>query len=501
MLLAILAVVIVWDLTQRRHSILRTWPILGHFRFIFEAVGPELRQYIVTDNDAERPFSRDQRRWIYSTSKGEDNRFAFGTDNDLDRATNHLIVRPATFPPPGAEPVAGGAVPVAKILGGSRGRTKAFRPRSIVNVSGMSWGALSGPAVESLNRGAAEAGALHGTGEGGISSHHQHGGELILQIGSGYFGCRDSKGRFDLPRLVEVCEANPVRALEIKLSQGAKPGVGGLLPAAKVTAEIARVRGVPPGVDCASPPYHSAFSDEDSMLDFVERIAEATGLPVGIKSAVGDLRFWERLVSLMASGERGVDFIVIDGGEGGTGAAPLVFTDHVAMPFMGGFAEVSRVFGMAGIHDRVVFVGSGRLGLPQRAIEAMALGCDWINVGREAMLSVGCIQAQRCHTGNCPSGVATQSRWLMRGVDVPDKSERAGRYLIGLRDEILRVARAAGAAHPAELRTDAVMLLDGKQPAARVADVYGVDPAWSTPSPEDLEALYSDWPVRRPAAA
>jgi glutamate synthase domain-containing protein 2 len=171
------------------------------------------------------------------------------------------------------------------------------------------------------------------------------------------------------------------------------------------------------------------------------------------------------------------------------------------MPFMGGFAEVSRVFGMAGIHDRVVFVGSGRLGLPQRASEAMALGCDWINVGREAMLSVGCIQAQRCHTGNCPSGVATQSRWLMRGVDVPDKSERAGRYLIGLRDEILRVARAAGAAHPAELRTDAVMLLDGKQPAARVADVYGVDPAWSTPSPEDLEALYSDWPVRRPAAA
>ncbi len=324
MLLAILAVVIVWDLTQRRHSILRTWPILGHFRFIFEAVGPELRQYIVTDNDSERPFSRDQRRWIYSTSKGEDNRFAFGTDNDLDRATNHLIIRPTTFPPPGAEPVAGGAVPVAKILGASRGRTKAFRPRSIVNVSGMSWGALSGPAVESLNRGAAEAGALHGTGEGGISSHHQHGGELILQIGSGYFGCRDSKGRFDLPRLVEVCEANPVRALEIKLSQGAKPGVGGLLPAAKVTAEIARVRGVPPGVDCASPPYHSAFSDEDSLLDFVERIAEATGLPVGIKSAVGDLRFWERLVSLMASGERGVDFIVIDGGEGGTGAAPLV---------------------------------------------------------------------------------------------------------------------------------------------------------------------------------
>jgi glutamate synthase domain-containing protein 2 len=336
--------------------------VLGHFRFIFEAVGPELRQYIVTDNDAERPFSRDQRRWIYATSKGQDNRFAFGTDNDLDRATNHLIVRPAAFPPPGLEPTVGGRVPVAKVLGGARDRRKAFRPQSIVNVSGMSWGALSGPAIESLNRGAADAGALHCTGEGGISNHHRHGGDLIFQIGSGYFGCRDARGRFDLAKLVDLCEANPVKALEIKLSQGAKPGVGGLLPAGKVTSEVARVRGVPAGVDCASPPYHSEFSDEDSMLDFVERLADATGLPVGIKSAVGDAAFWTRLASLMKPGDRGVDFIVIDGGEGGTGAAPLVFTDHVAMPFMGGFAEVSRVFGLAGIHDRVVFVGSGRLG-------------------------------------------------------------------------------------------------------------------------------------------
>ena len=489
----VVAAVATWDLLQRRHAILRTWPLVGHFRFILELVGPELRQYIVTDNDSERPFSRDQRRWIYTTSKGLDNRFGFGTDMDLDRATNHVIVLPTVFPPdlPAHRP--GTRVPVGKVLGGARGRRHAFRQQSIINVSGMSWGALSGPAIEALNRGCAAAGALHGTGEGGISPSHLHGGELVFQVASGYFGCRDRSGAFDLDRLVDLCASNPVRAIEIKLSQGAKPGVGGMLPGSKVTPEIASVRGVTAGEDCVSPPYHSAFGDEDSLLDFVEQIAEATGLPVGIKSAVGEIGFWERLTELMKGGGRGVDFVVIDGGEGGTGAGPLVFTDHVAMPFMGGFAQVIGVFGRAGLHDQVVFAGSGRLGLPERAIEAFALGCDWINVGREAMLSVGCIQAQRCHTGHCPSGVATQSKWLTRGVDVESKSERAARFVAGLRDEVVSVARSAGAAHPAELRTGSVQLLEGKQPARSVADVYGIDPDWSTPGRANLEGLYADW--------
>jgi len=500
-LLAGLLALAAWDLLQRRHSILRTWPILGHFRFLLELVGPELRQYIFTDNNSERPFSRDQRRWIYATSKGEDNRFGFGTDNDLDQASDHLIVRPTAYPVPGAQPTVGAPVPVAKVLGEARGRRHAFRPRSIVNVSGMSWGSLSGPAVEALNRGARAASAMQSTGEGGLSPHHLHGGDLIFQVGTGYFGCRDPRGGFDLERLVETCASGQVRAIEVKLSQGAKPGVGGLLPGRKVTAEIAHIRQVPEGVDCASPPYHSAFSDEDSLLDFVERVADATGLPVGIKSAVGEIGFWERLCELMEPGDRGVDFVVIDGGEGGTGAGPLVYADHVAMPFMAGFAEVIGVFGRSGLHDRVAFAGSGRLGLPERALQAFALGCDWVNVGREAMLSVGCIQAQRCHTGRCPSGVATQSKWLMRGVDAESKAERAGRYIQGLRDEVLAVARTAGARHPAELGVASMMLLDGVSPARTVAEAYSVEPEWTVAGADHLERLYAEWPSVLGAAA
>ncbi len=498
---ALMVVLIAWDLTQKRHTILRNWPILGHFRYLLELVGPELRQYIVTDNNSERPFSRDDRRWIYATSKGEDNRFGFGTDQDLEGSPNFVIVRPAAFAPPGPVPQKGMIVPTAKILGGPRGRREAFRPQSIVNVSGMSFGALSGRAISSLNQGCSGAGALQCTGEGGLSTHHLQGGELIFQLGTGYFGCRDASGRFDLGRLVELCDEHPIRAIEIKLSQGAKPGQGGMLPAAKVTEEIARIRGVEQGVDCVSPAYHSEFRDEDEMLDFVERIAEATGLPVGIKSAVGDNHFWERLASLMESGERGVDFIVVDGGEGGTGAAPLAFTDNVSLPFMLGFAEVIRAFGQRDLQRRVAFAGSGRLGLPARAIEAFALGCDWINVGREAMLSVGCIQAQRCHTGRCPTGVATQNRWLERGIDVEDKSTRTERFIIGLRDEIVALARAAGAVHPAALDPRSVTILDGHDRTQSVAELFGVRPEWSLSSTEVLADLLAQWPPQLAAGA
>jgi len=500
LILAILGVwlllLVVWDLLQRRHSILRTWPILGHFRFLLEKVGPELRQYIVTDNNSERPFSRDQRRWIYSTAKGQDNRFGFGTDQDLEGSPNHLIIRPSAFAPPGPVPLRGGSVPVAKVLGLARGRRHAFRPQSIVNVSGMSFGALSGPAIQALNLGCLAAGALQSTGEGGLSKYHQHGGELIFQIGTGYFGCRDNRGKFNLEKLVELCAANPVRAIEIKLSQGAKPGHGGMLPGAKVTPEIAAIRGITAGVDCISPGYHSAFGDVDEMLDFVEMIADATGLPVGIKSAVGDKRFWNRLATLMAPGERGVDFVVIDGGEGGTGAAPLAFTDNVSLPFMLGFAEVITAFGERGLHGKVLFVGSGRLGLPERAIEAFALGCDWVNVGREAMLAVGCIQAQRCHTDHCPTGVATQNRWLIRGVDPVNKAERTARYLAGLRDEVVALSRTAGAPHPAALDPRSVDLLDGHEGSRPVADVFAVKPPWSVSSSESLADLLAEWPPR-----
>ncbi len=276
----------------------------------------------------------------------------------------------------------------------------------------MSFGSLSGPATEAINRGAALAGCLHNTGEGGVSPHHRHDGELILQIGTGYFGCRDDEGRFDLKRLKEVVDSGPVRAIEIKLSQGAKPGLGGVLPGAKVTREIATSRGVPEGADCVSPPRHTEFHNVDSMLDWVELLATETGLPVGIKSAVGNLDFWEELVLRMATTDRGVDFITIDGGEGGTGAAPLIFNESVAQPFRVGFAQVYAPFARAGIAEQVVFIGSAKVGLPTNAVVAFALGCDMVNAGREIMLSIGCIQAKKCHTDRCPTGVTTQNPWL-----------------------------------------------------------------------------------------
>ncbi|MDH3719714.1 MAG: FMN-binding glutamate synthase family protein, partial [Planctomycetota bacterium] len=418
-----------YDVTQRKHAILRNFPIIGHFRYWLESIGPELRQYIVTSNNEERPFSRAQRSWIYASAKQENNYFGFGTDVDLERAPNHLIVKQSSFPL--REPLPGEpdfdptyAIPSAKTLGEFRGRAQAFRPASVVNVSAMSFGSLSGPAIEAFNRGAQLCGCLQNTGEGGVSPYHQHGADLIWQIGTAYFGCRDKHGHFCLQRFLDVVGQNPIRAIEIKLSQGAKPGVGGLLPAAKITPEIAAIRGIPLGQDCASPSSHAEFHDVDSMLDFVERLAEASGLPVGIKSAVGETNFWRDLAKQMAATNRGVDFITIDGGEGGTGAAPLVFSNHVSLPFKIAVSSVYREFVAADMHEKVVFVGSGKLGFPESALFAFGLGCDLVNVAREAMLSIGCIQAQRCHTGHCPAGIATQNRWLMRGLDPTLKAAR-----------------------------------------------------------------------------
>ncbi len=463
------------DLVQRRHSILRTFPVVGHLRFLLEDVGPELRQYIVTSNDEERPFSRDQRRWVYATAKQVNASFGFGTDNDLEQSANYLIVKPAVFPLPAPAPD-DDRVECRKVLGAARGRARAFRPPSVVNVSGMSFGALSAPAITALNKGCAIAGCLHNTGEGGASEHHLHGGDLVFQIGTGYFGCRTPDGRFSLERLVELVERHPIRALEIKLSQGAKPGIGGVLPAAKVTPEIARIRGVPVGETCVSPSTHSAFSDVDSMLDTVEEIAAATGLPVGIKSAVGELGFWEDLADQMVTTGRGVDFVTIDGGEGGTGAAPLAFSDHVALPFKLGFSRVHRIFTAAGLDEQIVFVGSAKLGFPETALLAMAMGCDLINIGREAMLALGCIQAQRCHTGRCPTGVATQSHWLARGLDPRDKTARVANYVSGLRHELLRLAHACAVSHPALVTLDSFEILDGhfgSRPASEVFNTPG----------------------------
>ncbi|OYO25240.1 FMN-binding glutamate synthase family protein [Enemella dayhoffiae] len=474
------------DLLQRDHALRHNFPLLARARYALETIGPELRQYIVTSNDEERPFSRDQRRWVYASAKAQNNYFGFGTDNDVEDQV-FPVVKQRTFsdvaPSPHLDDLSAD-LPGAKILGGPRGRRHAFRPGSVVNVSAMSFGSLSPQAIKALNQGAEMAGCWHNTGEGGLSDHHRQGGDLMLQVGTGYFGCRDADGNFDLEKLVGVVGSGPVRAVEFKLSQGAKPGLGGHLPGAKVNAEIARIRGVPEGQDVVSPSRHAAFRTVDQMLDVVEQVAERTGVPVGIKSAVGDLKFWDDLVEAMADGQRGVDFITVDGGEGGTGAAPMVFADNVSFPFRTGFAQVYRRFAEAGLTDRVTFIGSGKLGLPDNAVVAFALGADLINVAREAMLSIGCIQAQKCHTDECPTGVATQNRWLASGLDPARKSVRLANYVRTLRRDLVKLAEATGVAHPALIGPDDVALAEGNRTQTPLAEVYGYRPDWGVPGPE-----------------
>ena len=468
-----------YDIFQRKHTVMHNFPLIGRFRYWIEALGPEFRQYIVTGNDEERPFSRDQRRWIYSTAKKQNSYFGFGSDNNMESSSNYIIIKHSTFPisathpgDPGYDPSC--AIPSLKVVGKYRSRKKSFAPQSVINISAMSYGSLSGAAVEAFNKGCGIAGALQNTGEGGIAPQHRHGSDLVWQIGTGYYGCRKSDGSFCLEKLVDTVQAIPeIKAIEIKLSQGAKPGVGGILPGAKVTQEIATIRGVPLGKDCLSPNRHSTFSDADSLLDFVEKVADATGLPVGIKSAVGQLDFWNSLAQSMSVTDRGVDFITIDGGEGGTGAGPLVFTDHVALPFNIGFSRVYRIFDEHNLTRHITFVGSGRLGLPETAITAFCLGCDLVNVAREAMLAIGCIQSQRCHTGHCPTGITTQNRWLMGGLDPSLKAARLANYLVAFRKELLRLSHACGVEHPALLTLNNIEFLDGFRTATPGNEAFG----------------------------
>ena len=454
----VLLAVTVYDLTQRRHAILRNYPVIGHFRYLLEAVGPELRQYIVTDNDEERPFSRDQRRWVYASAKNENSYFGFGTDNDLDQP-GYPYFHHSPFPHDGE---ATGPIPCLKTLGEWRNRAEPHTPESIVAISAMSFGALSSAAIVALNRGASLARSLHNTGEGGISSHHRHGGDLVFQLGTGYFGARNPDGTFSMEHFLASIDSTPVRAIEVKLSQGAKPGLGGRLPAEKVTAEIAEARGVPVNVTVQSPARHPAFGDVVGLIDFIERLADASGKPVGIKSAVGDHHFWNELAEAMATTGRGPDFISVDGGEGGTGAAPLVFADHVALPFRHAFPTVRNALARHGLDERVVLIGAGKLGIPPNGGLALAMGADMLAVAREAMLAVGCVQAQKCHTGHCPTGVATQNPRLVRGLDPTDKSVRVANYLLAFQHDLMTLAHAMGHDHPARITLDQVSLADGR---------------------------------------
>jgi len=459
-------------------NILRNFPVIGHLRYLFIEIGPELRQYIVANNREEQPFNREEREWIHRSARGENNLFGFGTDDQI-YGIGYPIIKHAVFPydehakSDSIHKVAHG-IPSAKILGESHARAKAWRPNSIINISAMSFGSLSKNAIMALNRGAKQAGCYHNTGEGGLSPYHQQGADVIYQLGTGYFGARAADGRFSMDRLLETVGGYPnVRGIEIKLSQGAKPGKGGVLPGRKVTAEIARIRGVEAGKDCLSPNGHSAFHDVRSMIDFIESIARETGLPVGIKSAIGHLDFWQELAQEMRSQGRGPDWITIDGGEGGTGAAPLTFADHVSLPFKVGFSRVFTIFQEQGIDQDVAWIGSGKLGFPDRAIVAFAMGVDLINIAREAMLSIGCIQAQKCHTDRCPAGVATQNEYLARAIEPEVQALRYARFCQSLRNEILSVTHAAGYEHPSQFTMRDIEVGSGPGTFSTLEKVYG----------------------------
>jgi glutamate synthase (ferredoxin) len=341
----------------------------------------------------------------------------------------------------------------------------------------MSFGALGKNAISALNIGADIAGCYHNSGEGGVSKYHLLGGTVVWQIGTGYFGACDEDGNFSLDIVAEKVAMHPqIRAIEIKLSQGAKPGKGGVLPGNKVVAEIAQVRGVAEGTDCLSPNCHSQFTNVDELIDFVELLADRTGLPVGIKAAIGEIGFWEELAEKMKTRRQGVDFITVDGSEGGTGAAPLTYADHVSLPFKIGFMRVYQIFQHAGLSRGIIWIGSGKLGFPDRALVAFAMGCDMISIAREAMMAVGCIQSQACHTGHCPTGIATMDKWRQRGLNINTKAERLARFVQGLRKELLSLAHTAGYEHPAQFMPEDVELSTGVNKFSELGEIMGYSP-------------------------
>ena len=431
------------DLVQTRHAILRNYPVIGHLRFLAEYIRPEMRQYFIEGDMEAAPFSRAQRSLVYQRAKGQPDNRPFGTQLDVGQRgyewINHSMM-----------PTQLASSDFRVTIGAD---TAQPYQASIFNISAMSFGSLSANAILALNQGAKLGHFAHDTGEGSISSYHRvHGGDLIWEIGSGYFGCRDDDGRFSEERFAVNARDPQVKMIEIKLSQGAKPGHGGILPAAKVTPEIAAARGVVVGVDCISPSAHSAFSTPTGMMEFIVRLRELSGgKPVGFKLCIGHPWEWFGLVKAMLATGVTPDFIVVDGAEGGTGAAPVEFSDHVGAPLQEGLLLVHNTLIGAGLRSRVKIGCAGKVISAFDIVRMMALGGDWCNAGRGFMMALGCIQAQTCHTGNCPTGVATQDPVRERALVVPDKAQRVFSFhrstLIALKD----LVQAAGLNHPQEI--------------------------------------------------
>lgn len=435
----------IWDILQTKHAIRRNFPVIGHGRYLLEHIRPEINQYFIESNWDGMPFNRTKRSVIYQRAKGVTDTVPFGTQSDV-YDTGYEWINHSLAPKPVLK-----ELPRVRIGGKD---CKQPYMASIFNVSAMSYGSLSNNAVRALNRGALLGNFYHNTGEGGLSPYHlENGGDIVWQIGTGYFGCRNAQGNFDAENFRKRAVLPQVKMIEIKLSQGAKPGHGGILPAAKVTAEIAQIRGVPQGQDVLSPPAHSAFSTPRGLLEFVAQLRELSGgKPVGFKLCLGKHREFLGICKAML--ETGIlpDFITVDGGEGGTGAAPIEFADSVGTPLNDGLIFIHNSLVGIGVRDQIKIICSGKVTTGFAIASKLALGADLCNSARGMMFAIGCIQALRCNNNTCPSGVATQDPELVKGLHVGDKSQRVKNFHYATIHSFLEVIAAAGLSHPSELR-------------------------------------------------
>ncbi len=455
----------VYDSCQKRHGVRRNFPVIGNLRYLFESIRPEIQQYFVESDTSGRPFSREVRSVVYQRSKGVVDTRPFGTIQDLYLDGTEWIAHSlAPIEPPKEEP---------RILIGE-GRCSKPYASSILNISAMSFGSLSKNAILALNGGAKLGGFSHNTGEGGVSAYHlQLGGDLVWQIGTGYFGCRTPDGRFDEDNFKATAELESVRMIEIKLSQGAKPGHGGILPSGKITPEIAEIRGVPMGKDCISPPSHSVFGSPKELLQFVTHLREVSGgKPVGLKICIGRVDQIMGLCKAMLETGQIPDFITVDGSEGGTGAAPLEFSNSIGMPLSEGLLLVHNCLIGCGLREKIKIIAGGRIATGFNVIQRIAIAADLCNAARSMMFSLGCIQALKCNTNHCPVGVATQNPDLVRGLDVTDKRTRVRNYHHNTVHSALEIMAACGLSHPDQLKPGHIFRRISSTVVRTYGDVY-----------------------------
>jgi len=481
------------DLQQSHHSILRNYPVIGHLRFMFEYIRPEIRQYFLESETEAAPFSRAQRSLVYSRSKGETDKRPFGTQLDV-RAIGYEWINHSMVP----SHLAGHDF---RVKVGGKDCAQPY-DISLFNVSAMSFGALSANAIQALNLGAKMGGFAHDTGEGSISRHHRaHGGDLIWEIGSGYFGCRDENGHFSPAHFVENVRSAQVKMVEVKLSQGAKPGHGGVLPGSKVSEEIAEARGVMVGQDCISPAAHSSFSTPLEFMTFIQQLRTLSeGKPVGFKLCIGHPWEWFAIVKAMLETGIRPDFIVVDGAEGGTGAAPLEFSDHMGMPLQEALRLVHNTLVGAGLRDEIRVGASGKIVSAFDIARALALGADWCNSARGFMFALGCIQAQTCHSGNCPTGVTTQDPKRQMALVVPSKADRVHNFHTHTLEALQELMEASGLQTPHDFTPRHFMRRVSETQTLHLSDL--IDTLETGVLLKDdvsaLPAVFSDWPLAHP---